>query len=435
MLLYISDTIKEFGFSVMVANILAVISLLLAIIGVSFLIHFILKRYIMRLYHAKVDMKNKPLWNRLFIKYGTFNHIYFLVHIVQSEELPFTKLLNQIIQKFLIICIIIISVLLIFSVLNIINDIYQRSFLVAKQRPIKSYIDFLKIVAWIIGGIFIVSTIANASPVTMLAGLGALGAGLVVFFKDSIFGFISSIQLAAYDIVRIGDWIQIKNFNVDGDVLDISLNTVKVQNFDKTIVTIPTYELIRNGVINWRGMRESGGRRIKRSINIDMDTIKFCDNELLNNLSKIECLSHYIKQAQKEYIIYYKERLKNEEFIQYDKILTNVRLYRTYIKAYLNSRIDIHRENFTFLVRQLQPTEVGLPIQLYTFTTTVNWNAYEDIQSDIFDHIISMLPVFRLKAFQNSDKIEIISKPNQNKNYFQKNTRIKSSTEQKKTIE
>jgi miniconductance mechanosensitive channel len=223
-----------------------------------------------------------------------------------------------------------------------------------------------------------VSLLLNKSPIVFLTGLGALSAVLMLVFKDTILGFVTNIQVAALDLIRVGDWITIPSAGVDGDVMDVSINTVKIRNFDKTISTLPTYTLINNSVQNWRGMTETGGRRIKRSISIDINTIKFCDAELIN-------------------------KLKNEEYLKdfdFSKKPTNVTVFRTYMESYLRQHPKIHL-GLTFLVRELQPTETGLPVELYIFTNDTNWVNYEGIQADIFDYAFASLPIFDLRAFQS----------------------------------
>ena len=411
MLTYISNILKTLGLNEIISNHLSVFATIFGILFISYFIHLIRKIFIVFFPYLKKINHSKAKWIKFAKQHSIFKKLYLLAHLIfilflvnltMLEKLPFTTWLTRIIHAAIILCLTGMLASLCSSILNVINDVYRVSFSFAKQRPITSYLDFIKIIIWIIALIIVISNFTNQAPTTMLAGFGAVSAIVILVFKDSILGFISSIQLSAYDIVRIGDWIQIRKHNIDGDVIDISLNTVKIQNFDKTVVTIPTYELMSSGVINWRGMKESGGRRIKRSVNINIDTIKLCDTVLLKKLSKINHLNAYITQKIKNV-----PEVAKKNTINYDKKLTNVGLYRAYVKAYLSNRSDIQQQNFTFLVRQLQPTEIGLPIEIYVFTKTTNWNEYEDAQADIFDHIISILPVFELKLFQNiSSSIE-----------------------------
>lgn len=258
---------------------------------------------------------------------------------------------------------------------------YFQTFDYFKHHSLKSYAQVIKIILYILGFILIVSQLLNKSPVAFLTGLGAMSAVLMLVFRDTILGFVTNIQVAALDLVRVGDWITIPSMGVDGDVMEVSINTVKIRNFDKTVSTIPTYTLINNSVQNWRGMQETGGRRIKRSVNIDIDTIRFCEPELIEKLKKEEYLKEFIetKRGQK---------------------LTNITLFRAYIENYLRNHPKIHL-GLTFLIRELQPTETGLPVELYIFTNDTNWVNYEKIQADIFDYVFASLPMFDLKAFQS----------------------------------
>ena len=397
---YVKNFIRSIGVSEVISSFIAILLLLVTIMGIVYLVRLLLKHYLTKLLKLK-SQQNKIRWTNLLLKYDVLTKLYWLftatfLHwltpIIQSNELLFTEPLKRLIQKALLITIIVLIVLLVSSILNVVNSLYKLSSSIAKQRPIKSYIDVLKIIVWIVASVFIAATIIESSPTTVLTGLGALSAVLLLVFRDSIMGFVSSVQLSAYDIVRIGDWIELKDYNVDGDVLDISLNTVKIQNFDKTVVTVPTHKLMERGVINWRGMQEAGGRRIKRAIYIDIATIKFCDAQLLNALSTLDLLSAYIREA---------TTLNSPAGTKEDtKGLTNVGLYRRYIKAYLKAHPYIHKD-FTFLVRQLQPSAVGLPLEIYVFTNITQWGLYEEIQSHIFDHLLAILPTFELKFFQS----------------------------------
>ena len=268
-----------------------------------------------------------------------------------------------------------------------------------KHKPIKSYFQILKIIIWVITFIFGISILLDKSPMVFLTGLGAISAVTMLVFKDTILGFVASIQVAAYDSVRVGDWITISGKNVDGDVIDVSVNTVKVRNFDNTVVTLPTYELMTASVQNWRGMTESGGRRIKRSILIDIDSIHFCNDALLAELSKLMLLNNDLENKKQEIHSYNLNAKIDKSLPANGRDLTNIGLFRTYIENYLRNNDKIHK-NMTFLVRQLQPTEMGLPIEVYVFTNDTKWENYEKIQSDIFDHLLATLPYFQLKAFQ-----------------------------------
>ena len=283
------------------------------------------------------------------------------------------------------------------SLLSVSNSYYER-IKKSHQPSIKGYIQLVKIIITVTAVVLIVAMMLDKSPMAFLTGLGAASAIIILVFKDTILGFVASVQVASYDMVRVGDWITIKQLQVDGDVEDVSLNTVKIRNFDKTVTTIPTASLITNGVQNWRGMEETKGRRIKRAINIDIKTIKFCDEVLLKRLSKITNLTKYIKDVTKE-ISSYNSKTSSQGDRLNGRALTNIGLFRKYIYNYLKENKYI-RDDLTFLIRQLQPGQSGIPIEIYVFTNDTNWINYENIQSDIFDHLLAALPEFELAAFQ-----------------------------------
>ena len=233
-----------------------------------------------------------------------------------------------------------------------------------------------------------------------MTGLGAMAAVLILVFKDTILGFVASIQLSANKMVNVGDWISMPKYNADGTVIDISLNTVKVQNWDKTIATIPTYALVSESFNNWKGMEESGGRRIKRSINIDMKSVDFLNKDQIDKFRKYHVLKDYITSKEKEISDYNKSLKLDEDTITNGRKMTNLGTFRKYLENYLHNHPKIHQD-MTFLVRHLQPTEKGLPIEIYVFSNDQAWANYESIQADIFDHILAIIPEFGLRVFQN----------------------------------
>lgn len=282
---------------------------------------------------------------------------------------------------------------------NAVNDIYQTTSF-ASSRPIKGYVQLVQILIIFVSIIYVVAILIGKSPFTLFAGLSAMAAVLILVFKDSILGFVASIQLSANKMLKPGDWIEMPSHNADGTVIDITLTTVKVQNWDKTISTIPTYALVSESFNNWAGMEESGGRRIKRSINIDMRTVHFCDKELLEKLSHFYLLKDYIADKQREIEDHNKKLQLDEGDIFNGRRQTNLGVFRQYLVAYLKQNPNIHQD-MTFLVRHLQPTEKGLPLEIYVFSNDQRWSYYENIQADIFDHILAILPDFELKVFQN----------------------------------
>ncbi|MHC1778585.1 MAG: mechanosensitive ion channel family protein [Lentimicrobium sp.] len=283
--------------------------------------------------------------------------------------------------------------------LNALYEIYQ-GFEVSKSKPIKGYLQVVKIIFVVVGVIIVISMLLGKSPVYLLGGLGAFSAVLLLVFKDPILGFAAGIQISANDMVRPGDWIVMGKSGADGVVTDISLTTVKVQNWDKTITTIPTYSLVSESFVNWRGMEESGGRRIKRSINLDMNSVKFCSPEMISKFMKISLVKEYVEEKEAELSAYNRQQAIDNSVMVNGRRQTNLGVFRAYLAAYLRSNPNI-RTDMTFLVRQLQPVESGIPIEIYVFSKEQDWPVYENIQSDIFDHILASIPEFELQVFQN----------------------------------
>lgn len=294
---------------------------------------------------------------------------------------------------------IVVGILVINAFLNAVLDIY-RTFEVAREIPIKGFIQVAKIVICLVGGIFIVCILMKKTPLVFLSGLGALTAILLLIFRDAILGFVAGIQLITNKMLARGDWIEMPKYGADGDVLDVALTTVKVQNWDKTITTIPTYALISNSFKNWRGMQESGGRRIKRSVYIDVSTIKLCTEEMLARFSKIQYISEYIARKKEEVTAYNTESHVDETSVVNGRRLSNIGTFRAYVVAYLKNHRMINQD-MTFLVRQLAPTDHGLPLEIYVFCKDIVWANYEAIQADIFDHILAVVPEFDLRVFQH----------------------------------
>lgn len=294
---------------------------------------------------------------------------------------------------------VVILTLVLDSLLNSVEIIY-RGFRAAREIPIKGFIQVLKITAYFIALILIISILINKTPLYLLSGIGAIAAVLMLIFRDSILGFVAGIQLAANRMVAVGDWVEMPKYGADGDVLEVALTTVKVQNWDKTITTIPTYALISDSFKNWRGMSESGGRRIKRAVSIDMTSIRFCDHEMLQRFSKIEYISAYIQKKKDELKTFNTEMNVDESSLVNGRRMTNVGTFRAYVKAYLEHHPMINRD-MTFLVRQLPPGANGLPIEIYVFCKDKAWANYEAIQADIFDHVLAVVPEFDLRVYQD----------------------------------
>lgn len=284
------------------------------------------------------------------------------------------------------------------AILTTLNDIYD-TYEVSKSKPIKGFIQVLKTIIYIVCFLLVIAILTNKQLSNILIGLGTLSAVLMLVFKDPILGFVGGLQLTVNDMLRIGDWIVMDKSKADGEVLEIGLTTVKVQNWDKTITTIPTYTLISDSFTNWRGMENSGGRRIARSFVIDADTVKFCTPEMLERFKKFQLVTKYIDEKEKEIENYNKENNIDTSNLVNGRRQTNIGIFRAYLHEYLKDCPYINK-NMTFMVRQLAPTEYGIPIQIYAFSSNKEWISYENIQSDIFDHVFAVVSMFDLKIYQ-----------------------------------
>ncbi|AMK26196.1 MULTISPECIES: mechanosensitive ion channel family protein [Sphingobium] len=280
--------------------------------------------------------------------------------------------------------------------LALLNDLYQRR-PNAANRPIKGYVQLGKLLVYGAAAILIIAALMNQSPLLLLSGLGAMAAVLMLVFKDTILSLVASVQIGSNDMVRVGDWIEMPQLSANGDVIDIALHTVKIQNFDKTITTVPTHRLISESFRNWRGMSESGGRRIMRSVMIDQNSVRFLDEDDVKKMARFLVLRPYLETKRQEIDRWNREHGADD--LVNGRRLTNVGTFRAYVLAYLQSRRDIAQDK-TLLVRQLAPSENGLPLEIYAFATSTVWAEYEGIQADIFDHLIAILPDFGLQLFQ-----------------------------------
>jgi len=285
------------------------------------------------------------------------------------------------------------------AVLDIINVVYQRR-PDARLHPIKGYLQVVKIVIYAIATILIIATLIDRSPLILLSGLGAMAAVLMLIFQDTLLSLVASVQITSNDLIRVGDWVEMPQLNADGDVIDIALHTVKVQNWDKTITSIPTKRFISDSFKNWRGMQESGGRRIKRSLYLDQQSVHFLDADERKRLYRFSLLEDYLVNKRKEIDEWNAKLAERGQEPVNTRRVTNLGTFRAYVERYLRAHPGVH-QNMTLMVRQLSPTADGLPLEIYCFTNTVAWTQYEAIQSDIFDHLLAILPEFGLRVFQH----------------------------------
>jgi len=399
----LNEWLTLLGMSENLANWITKFALIIVVLLISYIADRITKRILLT-FLKRVINQTKSKWDDIMLRKGVFNRV---VHVVPAFIIYYTfqyifqdnEAFLSLLQSAFYIYIIILTLFILDSFVNSLHEIYNQ-FPFAKDRPIKGYIQVVKIFLYFIGSILVLSILLNKSPIYFISGLGALAAVLLLVFKDTILGFVAGIQLSANKMVRIGDWIEMPSHKADGTVTEISLNTVKVQNWNKTISTIPTYALVSNSFSNWRGMEESGGRRIKRSINIDMKSIRFCTPEMIEKFKKVKYLKKYIETKEKELKDYNTKQDIDDSVLINGRRMTNVGTFRKYIENYLKDHPLIHN-NMTFLVRQLQPNEKGLPIEIYVFSKDQEWANYESIQSDIFDHILALVNEFDLRIFQH----------------------------------
>ena len=379
-----------------VAETMAALTLLAVSIGLYFLFVFLLKKIV-----YGIIKRSTTKYDDLLIKNKVLARICLLIPAVMiSSYLPNAIPSYPGAVHFLLKCNtifeILITMMIINSLLNTTLDFYN-SFEMSKAKPLTGVIQVAKIVLYVATGLTIVAFIMGTNIKSILISFGTLSAVTLLVFQDTIKGFVGSIQLSAYDMVRIGDWIVMGT--ADGTVLEINLTTVKVQNWDNTITTIPTYNLVSNPFTNWRGMSDSGGRRIARSINIDVNTIHYCTPEMLEKYKHYALVKDYIIEREDEILKYNKDHHVDTSEIMNGRQQTNLGIFRAYIKAYLNSNPYLNHD-MTLMVRQLQPTEFGVPLQIYAFSKDKQWVNYESLQSDIFDHILAAASMFDLKVYQ-----------------------------------
>jgi len=401
---WINKLLTSLGFMEETADKLDNFIVLLIIIALAMIINYAVRYLVLGLF-KNMAARTKNTWDDLIVEKKIINKLINIVPaiiIYATLPLAFSQPENAGILDFLkrLCMIYMIAVILYFinALLNLFLVLSQRKANL-KNKSLKGLIQILQIIVIFVGVILIISILINESPVKLFAGLGASAAILTLVFKDTIMGFVAGIQLSANDMLRPGDWITMPKYGADGDVIEVTLNTVKVRNFDKTITTIPPFALVNDSFQNWRGMSESGGRRVKRSVFIDMNSVMFCTDNMLEKFRKISILKDYIDQKEKELAEYNETHHIDSSVLVNGRRQTNLGVFRAYLESYLRHHPNISNK-MTCMIRQLQPTEKGIPLELYFFTSTTQWIAYENIQSDVFDHVLAIIPEFNLSVFQ-----------------------------------
>lgn len=401
---WFNQKLLNFGTSVSVADYLDNFAVLLIIILLALAVDYIC-RYILLGAFKKFAKKTTNQLDDLIIEKKIINkgmHIIPSILIFTMLPLaypsPADKEILVLLQKLCQIYIITVSLLFINSLLNLGVELFHRNDKF-KDKPLKGFVQIVQVILFSAGVILLISILINESPSTIFTGIGASAAILMLVFKDTILGFVAGIQLSANDMLRVDDWISMPKYGADGTVIEITLNTVKVKNFDNTISTIPPYALISESFQNWRGMRESPGRRIKRSINLDMNSVKFCTPEMLEKYRKISLLAGYIDDTENKLQTYNQANQIDNTILVNGRRQTNLGVFRAYLQRYLESLPEVNKEMIC-MVRHLQPTEKGIPMELYFFSSIKDWVIYETIQADVFDHVLAVIPEFDLQIFQ-----------------------------------
>lgn len=375
--------------------------LLLAI--VSWVVDILTRKLLLRAVQGLVT-KSKNQWDDILLEKKVFHRLAHIAPVIIIElaapalfaDFDFLKPVVLALTDVLMIWLV---VQVLFALLNAFEFVLNRSPLF-RDKPIASYFQLGKLLISIIGGVLMLSVLLQKEPWYFLSAFGAMTAVILLIFKDTILGLVASIQVAAHDTLRVGDWVEMPKYGADGDVLQITLNNVRIQNFDKTITTVPTYAFISESFKNWRGMKEAGGRRIKRSLFINLSTVRFCTPEMLEKYQAYELVRDYLSTRSREIDAYNAEKKVDKSVLLNGRNLTNIGIFRAYALNYLKNHPHIYSEGMTLMVRQLEPTAQGLPLQIYCFTKDTRWPVYEGIQADIFDHLLAAASNFDLEIFQ-----------------------------------
>lgn len=416
----LSDMLFGKKFGVGVWEQLAVDGLMfVGVLLVASVLYLLTKRVILRLVERVVHRSSTD-WDDALLESRVFRWVALLIPTVliwktvgdvfkpdafgEESRQTLVVVIGDVIRVVTQILMILLALFAFYSVLNVGERIYSR-YAVSRKMPLKSFVQVIKVILALVCVIFIISSLIGKSPVLIFSGLGAATAILMLIFKDVILGLVAGVQLSANQMVANGDWIEMPKYGADGEVIEVALTTVKVRNWDKTITMVPTYSLISDGFKNWRGMSDSGVRRIKRSLSFDMQSVRFLDNDMLERAKNVGLLKDYLERTLEEVREWNEKQKLDEHDLINARALTNIGTFRAYVAAYLHAHREID-EGETILVRQLQPGENGLPIEVYAFTNVNAWLEYERIQSDIFDHLMAVAPLFGLRIFQRPSGVD-----------------------------
>jgi miniconductance mechanosensitive channel len=376
---------------------------IVALAMVAWLVDRIASRILVRIVD-RIIKKTSATWDDAFLENKAFHRlahlapamvVYYGIMLVPGLSDPLASAAQRITGAVTIL----LAAVAIGSAISAVADIARDSNL-ARGRPLRAYFQVATIAVYVVAGLLFLASLLGQNPIVLLSGIGAATAVLVLVFRDTIVSFVSSLQITWYDMVRVGDWIEVPEFGADGDVERVDLLTVSVRNWDRTITTIPTYRLTQGSFKNWRFMSESGGRRVKRPLVIDMESIRFLTPDDLDHFERYDLLTEYVTTKRRELAEYNAEHVHTPDVISNVRRLTNIGTFRAYIRAYLQRHPKVHHSGFTQMVRQLAPTTQGLPLEIYVFLNDTNWVNYEGIQADIFDHLLAIAPEFGLRVFQ-----------------------------------
>ncbi len=370
---------------------------------VCFVVWYLSKRIILVTIH-RVARKTRTDWDDVLVERNVFNNLAYILPAVVVQLYARAVLVDfpdliPLVTRLTHIFMTLMFMSVVNNFLNAVQDILLKIDRL-KDKPINSFIQLAKIIAFFLFGVILLSLIVSRSPIYFLSAMGAVSAVLLLIFRDTILALVASIQLSANDLLRVGDWVSVPKYGADGPVIRINLSTVTVRNWDNTYTSIPPYVFISDSFQNWRGMQESGGRRIMRSINIKMNSVQHCTDEMLEEFKKIELIRDYIAQKEEEVKAYNKEHQVDESVLINGRRLTNIGAFRAYAEAFIANNPNINTD-LIYQVRQLEATSTGIPIQIYAFSKEKTWVAYERVAADIFDHLIAALPTFDLEVFES----------------------------------